>query len=226
MSVVKITAATAVAFVLSIAHASAATSTFNSSTEGWTVIGDVAGPVTHFPAGGNPGGYISVEDSVQGGVLFFVAPNAFLGDQSSAYGTALTFDLIQIYSGANQFNDNDVLLTGNGLTLAYDLANNPGNGTWTSYSVLLTSASGWHLNSISGAAATEADMLSALSNLTSLRIRAEYQTGADTDGLDNVRLFSPGAVPEPSTWAMMLLGFAGIGYLTYRRRSHNAPTVA
>jgi hypothetical protein len=26
------------------------------------------------------------------------------------------------------------------------------------------------------------------------------------------------AVPEPSTWAMMLLGFAGIGAMTYRRR--------
>ena len=26
------------------------------------------------------------------------------------------------------------------------------------------------------------------------------------------------AVPEPSTWAMMLLGFAGIGLMTYRRR--------
>jgi hypothetical protein len=27
-----------------------------------------------------------------------------------------------------------------------------------------------------------------------------------------------GAVPEPSTWAMMILGFAGVGYMTYRRR--------
>lgn len=26
------------------------------------------------------------------------------------------------------------------------------------------------------------------------------------------------AVPEPSTWAMMLLGFAGIGFMAYRRR--------
>jgi len=25
-------------------------------------------------------------------------------------------------------------------------------------------------------------------------------------------------VPEPSTWAMMILGFAGVGYMTYRRR--------
>jgi outer membrane lipase/esterase len=28
-----------------------------------------------------------------------------------------------------------------------------------------------------------------------------------------------GAVPEPSTWAMMILGFAGIGLLAYRRRN-------
>jgi hypothetical protein len=28
-----------------------------------------------------------------------------------------------------------------------------------------------------------------------------------------------GAVPEPSTWAMMLLGFAGVGFLAYRRRT-------
>jgi hypothetical protein len=26
------------------------------------------------------------------------------------------------------------------------------------------------------------------------------------------------AVPEPSTWAMMILGFAGVGFMTYRRR--------
>ena len=25
-------------------------------------------------------------------------------------------------------------------------------------------------------------------------------------------------VPEPSTWAMMILGFAGVGYMAYRRR--------
>jgi PEP-CTERM motif len=27
------------------------------------------------------------------------------------------------------------------------------------------------------------------------------------------------AVPEPSTWAMMLLGFAGLGFMAYRRRN-------
>jgi hypothetical protein len=26
-------------------------------------------------------------------------------------------------------------------------------------------------------------------------------------------------VPEPSTWAMMMLGFAAIGFMAYRRRN-------
>jgi hypothetical protein len=30
------------------------------------------------------------------------------------------------------------------------------------------------------------------------------------------------AVPEPSTWAMMLLGFAGIGFMAYHRKSKSA----
>jgi hypothetical protein len=34
------------------------------------------------------------------------------------------------------------------------------------------------------------------------------------------------AVPEPSTWAMMILGFAGIGFMAYRRKSKPVLTVA
>jgi hypothetical protein len=29
-----------------------------------------------------------------------------------------------------------------------------------------------------------------------------------------------GAVPEPSTWAMMILGFAGVGFMAYRRKQN------
>ena len=29
-------------------------------------------------------------------------------------------------------------------------------------------------------------------------------------------------VPEPSTWAMMILGFAGVGFTAYRRKSKQA----
>jgi hypothetical protein len=31
--------------------------------------------------------------------------------------------------------------------------------------------------------------------------------------------FGIAAVPEPSTWAMMILGFAGVGFMAYRRRN-------
>lgn len=33
------------------------------------------------------------------------------------------------------------------------------------------------------------------------------------------------AVPEPSTWAMMILGFAGVGFMAYRRRSQSIQAV-
>jgi hypothetical protein len=33
------------------------------------------------------------------------------------------------------------------------------------------------------------------------------------------RLNQIGSVPEPSSWAMMVLGFASVGFMTYRRKS-------
>jgi hypothetical protein len=49
-----------------------------------------------------------------------------------------------------------------------------------------------------------------------------FAPGVDTTGLtfefsDNVG--NVAAVPEPSTWALMMLGFAGIGFTAYRRKS-------
>jgi hypothetical protein len=44
-----------------------------------------------------------------------------------------------------------------------------------------------------------------------------------------LRLVSPsgvGSVPEPSTWAMLLLGFAGVGFLVHRRKRESALRLA
>jgi hypothetical protein len=38
-----------------------------------------------------------------------------------------------------------------------------------------------------------------------------YQSGANIQ--------TSAAVPEPSTWAMMILGFAGVGFMAYRRKA-------
>jgi hypothetical protein len=49
----------------------------------------------------------------------------------------------------------------------------------------------------------------------------EFDNISYGSNLDNV-----GPVPEPSTWAMMLLGFAGFGFAYRRRRSRLAATAA
>jgi hypothetical protein len=53
-----------------------------------------------------------------------------------------------------------------------------------------------------------------------------YDSGLAFDGvtLAGVPLSAPSA-PEPSTWAMMILGFLGIGFMGYRSRRNTTPLV-
>jgi hypothetical protein len=57
---------------------------------------------------------------------------------------------------------------------------------------------------------------------TSSSANIEFQNATIGDnyaGLDDVSIATvTTAVPEPSTWAMMILGFVGLGGMTYRRR--------
>ncbi|MBN9063940.1 MAG: PEPxxWA-CTERM sorting domain-containing protein [Rhizobiales bacterium] len=51
-------------------------------------------------------------------------------------------------------------------------------------------------------------------------------TARGAPGLDNVALMASTittGVPEPSTWAMMLIGFAGLGFAGYRKRAAVQP---
>jgi hypothetical protein len=72
------------------------------------------------------------------------------------------------------------------------------------------------------------DLSSTFQDLTSVSITAELpvmgigiSNGAGlTADFDNI--VATAAVPEPSTWAMMILGFAGLGFMAYRRKSKPA----
>jgi hypothetical protein len=46
--------------------------------------------------------------------------------------------------------------------------------------------------------------------------------GSASAGVNESGLTVVAAVPEPSTWAMMILGFAGVGFMAYRRKSKGA----
>jgi hypothetical protein len=49
-------------------------------------------------------------------------------------------------------------------------------------------------------------------------VQNDAQNGGNPSGLD----VAVSAVPEPSTWAMMILGFFGVGFMAYRRKSPSA----
>ena len=46
---------------------------------------------------------------------------------------------------------------------------------------------------------------------------------ADNSGSFTVNVSS---VPEPATWAMMILGFMGVGFMAYRRKTRSAFRIA
>jgi hypothetical protein len=175
------------------------TSDFNSSADGWTTIVVSAGQtyaVTYNSAGGNPGGFISVDLSSTLPTpyyfytdRFFDAPAKFLGNHNLSYNQNLTFDLQQSSSGTD-VTAAEVILTGGGISVVHPVSSSPSTSSWSSYSVLLKET-GWKVGSLTGAAATLNDMKTVLSNITALRIRSQFIgnfTGNYSGRLDNVVL--------------------------------------
>ena len=209
------------------AGATTVSSTFDSSNQGWSV-GDI-GPSVPPPgivgaagwnaSGGNPGGYISTTDVAN--IVAFLASSSYTGNLSAFHGGTLTFDLQDLDGNDSVDYPAVVIYTSTG-SIAYDAP--PPGTTWTSYSVPLT-ASGWteYLGgeNTGGTPLTEAQFVTALSNVTALAIEADWHNGADLTGLDNVILSTgaSGAAPEPSTWAMMIIGLSGLGLVSRRRLS-------
>jgi len=163
---------------------------FSADADGWLISGD-ANAASVKPdyngTGGNPDGLISAKDEVTGGVWYFVAPQKYLGNNGSVAGKNLRFDLKVDATPTNPFDDIDVKLEGGGVTLVFNTENNPVGDKWTSYVVPLKASAGWKVTTLSGVAATDADMTTALGATTALWIRGEFNTGADTGYLDNVR---------------------------------------
>jgi hypothetical protein len=135
-------------------------------------------------------------------ILFFLSGGAATMNVAAGFDTGFSFfysgDLagtVNVYSGLNGTGD---LLAS--LVLAANAGNCSGdpNGTpycnWTNFGVLF-----------SGTAHS-----------------VDFSGTADRIGFDNITLGSNvagGAVPEPGTWAMMLLGFGAIGVAFRRRRA-------
>src|SRR5262245_27061136 len=162
------------------AHASTITSTFTLGLEGWTAIDTTGGTPAQVASGGNPGGYLYVDNAEQFWT-YVIAPVAFTGNLSAFNGGSFSFDGNQL-TGNGQYtgNPNDwghVTITGASGSASLRFARGAITaGRWITYSMPLTAAA-WGL--------TSAQWAALLSNVTDIRISLEGTFGSETNGFDN-----------------------------------------
>jgi len=148
----------------------------------------------------------------------FVAPLKYLGDKSTYVGGVLSFDLSSVlndYAGKRPL----VVLTGaNGQQIFSHWGPAPGAQLQT-FDIALNAASFYRggLTTINGGVSGGA-FASIMADLEQIEILGDWGANVDTVRLDNVRLSGVAAVPEPTTWALMILGFGGAGAMLRRRR--------
>jgi len=182
------------------AQAAPVLSSFDTDGEGWSATGDVHGETWLATEGQPPGCFKAIDDTL-GDTWAFVAPAKFLGDQSNAYGDALSYDLWISARDPAPWAYPWIALIGGGMELDWSGAL-PAVQAWNHYEASLTTAGGWK---VGGVPATETQMQTVLSNLTAMRIRGEFLTGSDYGYIDNVSL-----VPEPATLALIVAGAMAI----------------
>lgn len=124
---------------------------------------------------------------------YFSAPAKFLGNQAAFYGGSIKVS-VWAEPGTETAAD-DVIIESGGIRLVYDLPTTP--GAFTFHTLLLEVGGGWRrvqtgsLTDAETVAATEADILQVLSNVTAVLVRAEYVNDAVWgSGLDRFSYFN------------------------------------
>ncbi len=178
-------------------------STFGTDVDGWSHEpgGDADTTVTWAATGGNPGGRLVLTDASQGNVDYIAAPAKFLGDDLTAYGTQLTFDISESLSVPS--TPNAIGIFGDGLVLTHSIGPLIAN-TWDSVSLTLDETGGWTI--LNGAAPTAAQFRSVLGNVTKLLILGDFTTTTEVVSLDNFTMH----VPEPRTNLLLFIGGAAL----------------
>ena len=192
-------------------------SDFSTGADGWWVVDINHKPLTNppeivatYPNTDWDGGCIWTGDFT-GNATYFSAPAKFLGDQSTAFGTQFSYDMMVF--GQIREHSIDLLLVGGEMTLIGDSGTPSLGPVWGTLEISLVGSS-FVLNAVDGGPATDDNVRSVLANLTGLYILADHGPEYEYTYLDNVKL-----IPEPSTIAVLSsLGLCAIIGLGWRRR--------
>jgi len=199
------------------AAATTVSSTFDTGTDGWGFgswqgVGGAPQPVTYDPVAD----LISKQHGFGG--WGFVAPEKFLGDKQAYAGGTLSFDLSSassVYSGSRPL----VVLSGaNGLRMFSNWTLGPGAQLKT-FNISLT-ADNFYTggDNVQGPRVSDQVFNTIMGDLRQIEIYGDWSPNVDTVFLDNVILSGPAGVPEPATWALMIMGFGTAGAMLRRQR--------
>ena len=159
---------------------------FDTDAEGWMTNEDGSTPVEYFDEG-----YVCGTDQDFIDAWYFSAGENWLGDQSAAYGGALTYELNQSATdGIQNTVPYNVVLVGSEATLQYRAVGNPGTD-FTRYVVPLVEVEGWQVAG-RDEIPTQAEMREVLSDLQALRIIGEFRGDEDTGCLNEAALYPAG----------------------------------
>jgi PEP-CTERM motif len=159
------------------------------------------------------GGGVGVINDVTGTAWFSGSPPSGLSGTQFAFVQGAGSTISQTFS----------VLTAGIYNLSWLDAGRPNFGAYAgdqSYQVLLNNLIVGTYSTVSGIGFnTELQSLGLLSvgsyTLTFLGLPTDHATSDETAFIDSVNVTA--AVPEPSTWAMLILGFLGVGLSAYRR---------
>jgi hypothetical protein len=88
-------------------------------------------------------------------------------------------------------------------------------GAWNNYTMDFNFATGIQSAFVDGALIATGSIPTGSTDVETIDIGINNASGSTSQGFaDNVSLTS---VPEPSTWAMLLAGFAALGFMGFRR---------